>query len=503
MSSTPLLAPTVHELGDIYSPDLADAQAARYARLASTFEATYGAKPDFMARAPGRVNIIGEHIDYCGFPVFPMAIAPDTLIAACTNGSSRIRLSNIDSAAYSPREFSVGDMFNIDATKHEWSNYFKCGYRGVLDHVSQHTGKGFDALLDGRVPAGSGLSSSAAFVCATQLAVQRIEDMSFSQVELASAAARAERHVGVNAGGMDQAVSIMGQQGTALFIEFHPALKVTPVSLPNANQPFVFVIANTLVVANKHLTAPTNYNLRVVETRIGALMLAKHLGIAEREACANADPLTFKVVMDEYFSSAETGGNEVQVWIERLETMLHEAKVTFSAHQQGYTYDEMAVALGVSSAELSDKIHESQFPVRAERFKILQRAQHAFSEALRVVKFRQICESGNTSDECFSALGSLMNQSQDSCRDLFECSCPELDELCDIARKAGSFGSRLTGAGWGGCSVHLVPANRVADVKRALTDQYYAVRFPGLSAEQLSDALFATTPGRGACYYTE
>ncbi|KAJ2333282.1 galactokinase, partial [Coemansia sp. RSA 2681] len=393
MSSTPspspsMRVPTVHRLSDIYGPDAVDDQAARYAQLAATFEVTYGSRPDFVARAPGRVNIIGEHIDYCGFPVLPMAIAPDTLIAVRANGCDRIRVNNVNGAKYPPREFSVADMLEIDSTKHEWSNYLKCGYCGVFDLASQRGGNGFDALLDGRVPAGSGLSSSAAFVCATQLAVQRVDGLNFTQEELALTAARAERHVGVNAGGMDQAVSIMGQQGSALFIEFHPELRATPARLPEAEHPLVFIIANTLVVADKHVTAPTNYNLRVVETRIGALMLARHLGIGERAACANADPLTFKVVMDEYFAAAPSvggSGGEVQVWIERLEAMLHRAEAAFGAHQQGYARDEMAAALGVSAAELSAKIHERQFPVQAERFKLLQRAQHAFSEALRVV----------------------------------------------------------------------------------------------------------------------
>ncbi|KAJ2795886.1 galactokinase, partial [Coemansia furcata] len=374
-------APTVHRLSDIYGADV-DTQAVRYARLAATFTAAYGGQPDFIARAPGRVNIIGEHIDYCGFPVFPMAIAPDTLIAARANDSNHIRISNMDGIKHSPHDFSVTDMFAIDSTKHEWSNYFKCGYRGVHDRVSGQGGQGFDALLDGTVPAGSGLSSSAAFVCATQLVVQRIDGLSLTQEELASAAAQAERHVGVNAGGMDQAASIMGQQNSALFIEFHPTLKVTPVKLSEADTPFAFVIANTLVVSNKHATAPTNYNLRVVETRIGALMLAKHLGIAGRAACANADPLTFKVVMDEYFSmpnvsDSSNGDGGVQGWIGRLESMLSETERAFGTHPHGYTRDEMAAALSVTAKELSAKIHEKQFPVRAGRFKLLQRAQHA------------------------------------------------------------------------------------------------------------------------------
>ncbi|KAI8322049.1 Galactokinase [Martensiomyces pterosporus] len=497
-----LPAPVVRDLHSIYSIN-AGHQSERYSRLSAAFERAYGAKPDFIARAPGRVNIIGEHIDYCGFPVFPMAIAPDTLIAARANGTDCIRIANIDGEKYPARTFSAtGDVFEIDSTVHEWSNYFKCGYKGVFEHVGRKDGKGFDALLDGTVPTGSGLSSSAAFVCATQLAVQRINRFDLTQTELASVAASSERYVGVNSGGMDQTASIMGQQGSALFIEFHPGLKATPVKLPRVDPSLAFVIANTLVVADKHVSAPVCYNLRVVETRVGALILAKHLGLADRPACKNVDPLMFKIVMDELFADQDTAGKDmVQVWIERLTRMLEESERAFAARPDGYTREEMAHALGMTPAELSAKIHEDQFPVRAEKFQLLKRAQHAFSETLRVVKFRQICE--NPEVDAAKALGSLMNQSQDSCRDVFECSCPELDELCTIARRAGSHGSRLTGAGWGGCSVHMVPADKVEDVKRALAEEYYAKRFPSLTAEQLDDALFATAPGCGACYYIE
>ncbi|KAJ2876519.1 galactokinase [Coemansia asiatica] len=492
--------PTVTDLSSVYTLNV-DAQAERYAQLKTSFETKFGAKPDFVARAPGRVNIIGEHIDYCGFPVFPMAIAPDTLIAARTNGTDKVRIANIDSAKYPSREFSASsDIFDIDSSVHEWSNYFKCGYRGIFDHLGRKDGKGIDVLTDGTVPAGGGLSSSAAFVCATELAVQRVNGVDLALSQLASIAAHAECYVGVNSGGMDQTASIMGQQGSALFIEFHPELRATPVKFPETSPPLAFIIANTLVVSDKHVTAPVCYNLRVVETRVGALILAKHLGIADQPACRNVDPLTFKIVMDEYFADQDSGAkDEVEVWIHRLTAMLEQSKKAFSAHPEGYTREQMAAALAMTPEELSAKVHERQFPVRAEKFKLLNRALHAFSEALRVVKFRQVCEC--PSGDVAKALGSLMNESQDSCRDLFECSCPELDELCTIARKAGSLGSRLTGAGWGGCSVHMVPADKVADVKKALSEQYYAVRHPGLSVKQLNDALFATTPGRGACYF--
>ncbi|KAJ2899031.1 galactokinase [Coemansia aciculifera] len=497
--------PTVTALDEVYADSLL-LHGARYQSLTEAFIEMYGAMPDFIARAPGRVNIIGEHIDYCGFPVFPMAIVPDCLIAVKAVDESVVRLANVNSK-YAAREFGFqpGNIVEIDASVHDWSNYFKCGYRGALEAIGATTSPvGMQCLMDGSVPISVGLSSSSAFVCCAVMATMKANGRVLSQERVVETSVTSERYIGTNGGGMDQTTSIMSQPQSAAFIEFSPMLRVTPVKLPSTTPPIAFVIANTMVESDKVAMAATNYNLRVVETRIGALMLAKHLNILEHSACANADPLTFKTVMDEYFAGSYPGDRDPAVlkWTKRLAAMLEKAGALFGKHSQGFTPSECADYLHTSVDSLMRRVDVDRFPVRAERFKILQRAQHAFSEALRVVKFRQICESGNTSDECFSALGSLMNQSQDSCRDLFECSCPELDELCDIARKAGSFGSRLTGAGWGGCSVHLVRQDCCDRFIATLKQKYYSQRFPELSDVDLDHAVFATLPGSGAAIYT-
>lgn len=94
-----------------------------------------------------------------------------------------------------------------------------------------------------------------------------------------------------------------------------------------------------------------------------------------------------------------------------------------------------------------------------------------------------------------------MDSSQTSCREDFECSCPELDDLCSLARKHGAFGARLTGAGWGGAIVALttkMDAQRVVD---GLIAGYYGVRFPEMGREELEKTVFATQPGSGALVY--
>ncbi|KAJ2798125.1 galactokinase, partial [Coemansia guatemalensis] len=389
----PETVPLFSSLSDIYSNNLLK-HGARFQSLTEAFIDAYGFKPSFIARAPGCVNIIGEHIDYCGFPVFPMAIVPDFLIAVRVTDESLVRLVNIN-PKYEPSSFSCAPhtSVTINRTQHEWANYFKCGYKGVIDAIGCAKPNGMQCMIDGSVPASSGLSGSSALVCSAVLATMKANGRVLSQREIVEIAVASERLIGINGGGMDQTTSIMSQPQSAMFIEFDPLLRISPVKFPSTTPPIAFVIANTLVVSDKAVTASVCYNLRVVETRIGALILAKNLGIGDRPACRDVDPLTFKTVMDEFFSVKDRGdGNSdndnseaegVETWIKRLNTMLKEVQRAFGTRPEGYTRGEMAAALDMTPAELSTAVHEDQFPVRAERFKLLQRAQHAFSEALR------------------------------------------------------------------------------------------------------------------------
>ena len=140
--------------------------------------------------------------------------------------------------------------------------------------------------------------------------------------------------------------------------------------------------------------------------------------------------------------------------------------------------------------------------VEATYFQLYKRAVHVFSEALRVLEFRDVCarssaDVSGTSAEVLKELGGLMDASMESCSNLYECACPELDQLCKIARDAGAYGSRLTGAGWGGCTVSLVDEENVGPFIQALKEQYPA--YKDLEGDALSEVIFATKPSAGAC----
>ncbi|ORY00221.1 galactokinase [Basidiobolus meristosporus CBS 931.73] len=498
------LVPVTQSLGDIYAEAQCDEQRKRYQHLIERFESIYGAKPDFIARSPGRVNIIGEHIDYAGFPVFPMAVDRDCLIAVSASTSdTKVRICNIDEEKYPAREFDYSKecIVEIDASIHEWTNYFKSGYKGMLERLELDKDPvGMNCLMDGSVPSGGGISSSAAFVCTAAMATMKANKKSLGKSDIVQIAIESERYVGVNSGGMDQTASVMSQAGSATFIEFEPEFRTIPVKFPSTQPAVSFVVANTMVTADKVVSAPYCYNLRVVETSVGAMLLAKELGLLDKR------PQTFKQVMDIYFAGQDEPkfASETEQWIHRLNKMLCLVEKHI-VKREGYTELEMSEAVGLPADEFASRFL-SKFPVSAELFQLYTRAIHVFSESLRVVRFRDICEStrstASNAEEIFTRLGDLMNQSQKSCRENFNCSCLELDELTEISRAAGAYGSRLTGAGWGGCTVSLVPEDKVESFISRVSEDYFRKKQPGITAEQLSNVIFASRPSSGAYFYT-
>lgn len=206
--------PTVTALQDIYTQQALADQTVRWNKLLDKFQALYGSPAQFVSRSPGRVNIIGEHIDYSLYSVLPMGMTNDIIIAVSTDlepsqeGTYKIKIANVDNERFPTREFDVPySEVEIDATLHEWTNYFKSGLRGALQLLKKKYGddfkpKSMEVLMDGTVPAGGGLSSSAAFVSSSALAVmvangeREVDKKALTEVAIVS-----ERAVGVNSGG--------------------------------------------------------------------------------------------------------------------------------------------------------------------------------------------------------------------------------------------------------------------------------------------------------------
>ncbi|KDQ52726.1 hypothetical protein JAAARDRAFT_40017 [Jaapia argillacea MUCL 33604] len=569
--------PIYTSLDEVYSSlGTATNHAVRWNDLAEEFENRFGRKPAFIARAPGRVNLIGEHIDYALFGVFPAAVERDILIACAPRSASsyasytpasnepsmeqergrvadpeplhlpgfvvaeNLRHEKYPRKTFAPmRGMSTSKlldepteedvraeewMLDIDKGRLAWESYVKAGYYGVLNRFFPPTSLvtttnphpiPVDMLVTGTVPAGSGLSSSAAMVVASTLAFLAVNGklQGISKGELVEMAMENEQRVGVNSGGMDQAASVISTTNSALHITFFPKLAAEPIPLPGsvsssaASSHAVFIIANSLVVSDKVVHSKTRYNLRVVETLVSARILALRLGIS----VGKNEKVTLREVLGRWLGAKEVKGGQEEVDVEKLrdglerigeevEKLRPEGKG--DEEELGVTLGEMIQMSGLSEEEFNE-LYLSWVNVEATHFQLYKRSKHVFSEALRVLQFRDVClrsaTSSITTQSTLEELGALMNESQESCSKLFECSCPELDELTRLAREAGAYGSRLTGAGWGGCTVSLVAESDVDSFISKIKKAY--APYHNLEGEALHEVIFATKPSSGACVY--
>ena len=180
-------------------------------QIEKKFLETFGAEPDLVAAAPGRVNLIGEHIDYSDGFVLPFAIKDRTLVAARIRNDSTVRIAS----AQRRNKIVTVDINQVKPRlKGEWERYAL----GVLWALGVK--KGVDLLIDGNVPLGAGLSSSAALECSVATAMNHLFDLGFNLEELARLTQKAEnQYVGVPCGIMDQSVSLMATQGSALLLD--------------------------------------------------------------------------------------------------------------------------------------------------------------------------------------------------------------------------------------------------------------------------------------------
>ncbi|MDQ3317686.1 MAG: galactokinase [Actinomycetota bacterium] len=327
------------------------------------YEKTFGAEPEIVASAPGRVNLIGEHTDYNGGFVLPFAI--DRRIAvAIGRGGGRLHSTDYDKTR------------NLHGEDRSWAQYPR-GVAWAMREAGHGIGD-FQAAFAGDIPSGAGLSSSAAIEAATALALDALFGLDADKKDLAVACRRAENEfVGLQSGIMDQYASLLCDAGAALFIDCR-SLEATRVPLDLEGAGLTLLVCDTRV---KHGAADTGYNER-------------------RAEC-----------------------------------------------------DRAAKALGVK--ELRDAREEDLGKLSGKEQK---RARHIVTENVRTLQAVDALGAGD-----FDAFGRLMYESHRSMRDDFEMSTDEIDTAVRTAQDLGAPGARLTGGGFGGCAIILVP---IADTTR-------------------------------------
>jgi galactokinase len=250
---------------------------------AGAFADVFGGEPEFEVRAPGRVNLIGEHIDYAGLPVLPMAIDRQVRLLVRRRRDARAVLVDAH-AAYGRREFVIEPTIPGYAPG-DWGNYPKAALQG-LARAGRDPG-GFEALVDSDLPPAAGLSSSSALVVAVALAGLASAGRELDRLPLAELLAEAEHYVGARGGGMDQAAILAGRPGHALRIGFGP-LSVRELQLPPA---WRFVVAHSLASAEKSGAAREAYNERRGAVEAAAAAVGGNAGYPELMAGREVEEL--------------------------------------------------------------------------------------------------------------------------------------------------------------------------------------------------------------------
>jgi galactokinase len=336
-----------------------------------------------LFKAPGRVNLIGEHTDYNDGFVFPMAIDRYTHVAISPRQDRILEI-------YS-ENMNESITIRLDDNQHKrghWSDYV-AGVAKMLEE-SGCAITGANIYIHSDVPVGSGLSSSAAIEMSSALAFLGLAGITMPRKEIALLGQRAEnRFVGMNCGIMDQFISMHGEKDHALFLDCRSLdYQMTPLPSDSVR----IVICNTMV---KHELGSSEYNKRRAECESGVKTM-------------ETDYPGIKALRD--------------VTLEQFVKVEH---------------------------KLPDVVRK--------------RCRHVISEDERTLKAVQALREND-----LPQFGSLMNASHDSLRDDYQVSCQELDTMVDIARSMpGVLGARMTGGGFGGCTVNLV---QIMNVEKFCTD---------------------------------
>jgi galactokinase len=358
------------------------------------FEKAFGRKPTLLARGPGRVNLLGEHVDYNAGPVLPTAIDRAVFITAAPGETDLVQLHALDLKGQVTFELDKLEQ-KIDLQGKplpRWALY-PAGVAWALRR-SGYRVAGLKAAFTSDVPIGAGLSSSAALEVAFAVAWQALGGWQADRLRLAQLCQQAENeYVGVNCGLMDQFASAHGQAGHALYFDTR-SLVWQALPLP---QRTVLVVADSGI---RRSLADSAYNER-------------------RAACEQAVSILSR-------------------YLPQVQTLRDVSTVEFAAYAEFLPPE------------------------------VRKRAEHVVKEIARVESAAAALRTGKE-----RSLGALMFAGHASLRDLYQVSTPELDTLVEIARNLpGGLGARLTGAGFGGCTVNLVEEAQAPEFIQSLRENY-------------------------------
>jgi galactokinase len=436
----------------------------RLGAAARLFAELYGDGAVGVWRAPARVNILGEHVDYVSWlptAALPFASREHGMLMLCrANEGGRVRGAST-LAACEPFEIEVGDglpgagdwtarLYARPTPAPHWSNYVSGAVHFARMKYGGRAGRGFDFVVDADIPAGGGASSSSALTVLAGAAIRRVNGIEIEPAELAEDSAQAEWYAGTRGGAMDHTTICLARRHSAVHIDF-AARRASLVPLPGGRYRWVTFFTHK---ADKGREVMLEYNERAAVARLLIPALLERRGIEHAEEAPDALP--------EAVTLAE---------VER---------------QFPHAYRECQRAFPALIAER-----------RHCALKVRDRARHHLGEVRRVAEaVRLLAAAGGRGDDAtMSALGGLLNESHASLRDCYEVSTTAVERLIEVlSMDARVLGARLMGGGFGGNVLALTADEHARGLIDRVQREYYGPRRRDARRE---GAVMVSTPGDG------
>lgn len=455
----------------------AEVQKERYVALLEHFIEKYGDKKVVITRSPGRINLMGRHIDHRGGGINVMAIDRDTVFVAAPRKDDLVNISNVD-PAYADHSFSIGETLNlaphdtwlgylgdsrvVEALKEscgDWSNYVKASVlRAQLETPTPLFG--MDMVAGGNIPAAAGLSSSSSIVVAVMEAIVSLNCLNITDRKFIEMCGEGEWFVGSRGGAGDHAAMKCGKRNSIVHLSFKPFEVGETVGFSDK---YAVIVANSMLQAKKSGNAKDTFNAKIAAYEFVLMLLKRSYpkyDLREFRDLAKIRPVSEIYKMLKSVPETMTrGGIKLLLpeYRERIEQI-------FSSHAEPKVYDLRGVALyGISECVRADRLMNA---LAAEDYALVGEMMKISHDGDRIGDVR-------VTDEL---LDRLIAEDADIALQCgaYGCSTEQIDGMCDLLNATdGVLGSEIVGAGLGGCVIAVVEKSKAENVIGVLNAQYY------------------------------
>jgi len=466
------------------------------------FAGRYGAgRQVAIIRSPGRINLLGRHIDHQGGTVNVMAINREIIMVASPRDDDQVSLTNVDATHFSEQVFRISDLVAnldwddwqrvidgpriqrmLDAARGDWANYVKAAILRLQEQFRDRRLRGLDIMVGGDIPMGAGLSSSSALVVATAEAVTGFNRLPVNARRLVSLCGEGEWFVGTRGGAADHAAIKLSRRGYVTRVSFFPfEIGKSARFFPDHD----LVVCNSGIYAGKSHKARNTFNEKVTAYHIGRVwfkmlrpdlahkiqhlrdVTPEHLGLSQPDFCQLLCQLPARISRAKVQAAFSQMAEPERDRLERL-FLSHDAPAT------GYAVRDVAL-FGLSEMARARRclelLKQSDAP---ELGRLMTRSHDGDRVSRETARNRWRRVAPDASDCSIRDWANKQGRDGDiaSLSGAYGCSLPELDHIADTAcRLPGVQGAQLAGAGLGGCIMALVQKAHTANALQALAGQ--------------------------------